>query len=215
MRTFHFHWLLAILLPALTSPAGAAIQPAFSLDFSSFHATDVVVVQTMLDEDSFEVVEAWKGNLSVGDRLVIPELRPAANALPNPAHPLSWTSGAVWETIPKQSPGSRMILFLRSKAPEGPTSSGAQAGVRRGWLPSDMMNWMMASVMWMHGNQLYYLIRESNAGPSILYASKYSPEAVRNRVSEIVKNQRDMAVVLTTPNSGQRAEALKPFVRSE
>ena len=60
MRTFHFHWLLAILLPALTSPAGAAIQPAFSLDFSSFHATDVVVVQTMLDEDSFEVVEAWK-----------------------------------------------------------------------------------------------------------------------------------------------------------
>ena len=155
-------------------------------------------------------------NLSVGDRLVIPEFRPAANALPNPAHPLSWTSGAVWETIPKQSPGSRMILFLRSKATEGPTSNGAQAGGRCGWLPSDMMNWMMASVMWLHGNQLYYLIRESNAGPSILYASKYSPEAVRNRVSEIVKNQRrDMAVVLTTPNSGQRAEALKRFVRSE
>ena len=142
------------------------------------------VAETMRDEDSFEVVEAWKGNLSVGDRLVIPELRPAANALPNPAHPLSWTSGAVWETIPKQSPGSRMILFLRSKAPG---ICRMQMALRRGGDPSRTAAFGHIElddgfcICGCTNNELYYLIRESNA----VHRASFTRPNTRRRLCEI------------------------------
>lgn len=214
MRTFCWCSVLA-LLSALVYPAGAAVRPRFSLDFSSFHATDIVMVRTLSDAESFEVVESWKGNVGVGERLVIPELRPAANGVPISAYPQSWPRSNVWETIPKQPLGSSMILFLRSSASEGPTPNSPRLSGRRGWLPSDVMNSMKASVVWIDGNQMYCFTQRWNPGPSILDSLPYSLERLRNRVSEIVDIQRNMAMALAMRDGHQRAEALKTYVRSE
>jgi hypothetical protein len=43
----------------------------------------------------------------------------------------------------------------------------------------------------------------------------YSIEQVRNRVAEIISIQKDMAVALATKDGHERAESLKPYVRSE
>ena len=214
MQTLHLLSVLT-LISVLIYPAGAAIRPSFRLDYSSFHATDIVLVRTVADDDSFEVLESWKGNSSVGERLVIPELRPAANAFPISAYPQSWPNGNGWETIPKQPLGSRMILFLRTSASGPNPPSSPQANVRGGWLPSDLMNTMKASVVWMDGVQTYCFRQNNNPGPSTLDVLPYSLEQLRNRVSEIVDIQRDMALAVAAQDGHQRAEALKPYARSE
>lgn len=206
--------MLALLL-ALGYPAGAAIRPSFVLDYSSFHATDIVLVRTVTDGDSFEVVESWKGTCGVGERIVIPELRPTANALPITAYPQGWPNINGWETIPRQPLGSRMILFLRNSASQPNPPHSPQANARGGWLPSDLMNSMKASVVWIDGVQMYGFRQNINPGPSTLDTLPYSLEQVRNRVSEVVGIQRDMATALAVPNGHQSAEALKPYVRSE
>lgn len=212
MRTFCWCSFLA-LLPTLVYPAGAAIGPSFSLDYSSFHSTDIVMVRTVSDDDSFEVVESWKGDIGIGDRLVIPELRPAADALPISAYPPSWPNSLRWEAIPKQPLGSRMILFLRRNASGGPPLESDRVSARRVWLPSDVMRSMKASVVWIDGNHMYCFTRVHE--PSALDPMPESLVGLRNRVSEILDIQRDMAMATSSLDGHQRAEALKPYARSE
>jgi hypothetical protein len=71
-----------ILLAILARPALAALRPSFSLDYSSWHATHIVLVMTTSTDGTFEAVELWKGDLRVGERLVAPELIPFQNATP-------------------------------------------------------------------------------------------------------------------------------------
>lgn len=214
MRTFCW-CLLLTLLAALVYPAGAAFRPRFSLDFSSFHATDIVMVRTVSDNETFEVVESWKGDVGVGVRLVIPELRPAANAIPISAYAQSRTGDSVSEMLPKQPLGSRMILFLSKSTTQESTPSNRQNTALRGWLPSDRMHSMKASIVWVDGNGLYFFTQGSNPGQSTLDTLPYSLERLRNRVSEIVDIQREMAMALAAQDGHQRAEALKLYVRSE
>ena len=108
-----------------------------------------------------------------------------------------------------------MILFLRRNESEGsPPESDGVSG-RRVWLSSDLMHSMKASVVWIDGNQLYCFTQVLNPGPSSLDTMPYSLERLRNQVSEIVDTQRDMLMAISSPDGHQRAEALKPYVRSD
>ena len=60
---------------------------------ASWAASNIVLVETTPIDGTFRVIESWKGDLSAGSQLVIPELIPAANALPISAYP-KWTSAA-------------------------------------------------------------------------------------------------------------------------
>src|SRR5271169_32229 len=139
MRTFKEGWSL-ILLVALAHPAFPAIRPSFRLDYSSWHATQIVLAVTTPVDGTFKVVESWKGDLRVGERLVIPELRPEPNAVPISRYPKEWSEavrGGVSEQIPRELAGSRMVLFLKSSADgQVPTSRTDESG-RYGWKPSD------------------------------------------------------------------------------
>jgi hypothetical protein len=84
-------WSL-ILLVVLDHPAFSAIRPSFSLDYSSWHATHIVLVITTSTGGTFEVVESWKDDLRVGELLVIPELRPTSKAIPISRYPKSWSA---------------------------------------------------------------------------------------------------------------------------
>jgi hypothetical protein len=213
MRTLRW-WSLLTLLSALISPAGAAVRPSFSLDYSSFHATDILLVQTGSDGDSFAVVESWKGNVGVGENLIIPELRPSADGLPISAYPASWPDSNGWEAVPKQPPGSRMILFLRRNASGGPPHESDSVSGRHVWLPSDLMHSMKASVVWVEGSRMYCFTQHFNPGPTTLNVMPGSPGELRTRVAEVVETQRNMEMALAATEEHQRAEALKPYVRS-
>jgi hypothetical protein len=102
---------------AVSGPALAAIKPRFMLDYSSWHATNIVLVVTTPTVGTFEVMESWKGQLKAGTLLVIPELRPASNAVPISRYPRDWWSltpgqEKIVEMVPRQPAGSQLVPLL-------------------------------------------------------------------------------------------------------
>lgn len=208
-------WFL-VLFAILTSPAFCGIRPSFGLDYSAWHATHIVVVTPTTDASTFEVLEPLKGDLKAGERIVIPQLRPTAKAIPISLYPKSWdeaVSGGVNEGIPKQLPGSRMILFLKSG--EEPTKNKSEKPGQHLWKPADIFGEMKASVLWIDGNQVYCFIQLMNPGPSVLFESRISELKVRDRVIEVANAQRELVASVAESDGAVRAERLKPFVRSD
>ncbi len=64
---------LAFLLTVGLIPADAGIRPSFNLDACSWNATHIVMVQTTADGAVFSIVKSWKGDLSPGDSVTVPE----------------------------------------------------------------------------------------------------------------------------------------------
>src|ERR1017187_4073205 len=131
-------WWSVIFCLALAQAAFPSIRPSFGLDTSSWHATHIVVVITTATGGTFQVVESWKGDLRVGELVVVPELRPAPHAMPISSYPKSWSGaerGGVSELVPRQPAGSRMILFLKGSA-EARVVKNVQDEIERdGWKP--------------------------------------------------------------------------------
>ena len=206
LRAFWSLILLAVLSPSIF----AAIRPSFNPDSEAWRSTDVVLVVMSSIEGSFEVIEAWKGDLHVGERIVVPQLTPKADAIPISRYPDSWPDAlksTVAEQIPSEPAGSRMILFLRR-------NSSSPAHIK--WEPADLMDSMKASAVWIDGGRLYCFIQVMNPGPSILQVmSSYSEESLKKRVSEVGRTQEQMKVTLAAPEGEERARLLKPFVHSD
>lgn len=206
-----------VLLAVLPPPALSAIRPSFSLDYSSWHATAIaLVVNTPLD-GVFEVVQSWKGDLRVGERLVIPELGPAANAVPISRYPKSWSEavgGGVSELIPREPAVARMMLFLKSSADREASGSGTGGTERRGWKPSDIMDNMRASTVWIDGDQLFCFTQHMNPGSSVLFMLPDSEETLRDRVAEINGIQETLMAAAEAKHGRERAVRLKPYVLS-
>ena len=215
MPIYRVCWSL-VLLPVLAHPAFPGIRPSFDHDYSSWHATHIVLVITTPTEGTFEVLESWKGDLRIGERLVIPELVPASNAIPISRYPKSWweaVRGGVSELIPSEPVGSRMILFLNSGAGEQVPTNRTDKTEHRAWKPSNALDSMNASVVWIDGNQLYCFTQLMNPGPSVLFASRDSEARLRNRVAEINGIQESMTAAIAVKDGEERAEHLKPYVR--
>jgi hypothetical protein len=196
---------------AVLSPSSfAGIRPSFNPDSEAWRSTDVVLVVTSSNDGAFEVIETWKGDLHVGERIVVSQLIPKADAIPISRYPDSWPDAlksTVAEQVPRESAGSRMILFLRR-------NSSRPAHIE--WEPANFMDSMKASAVWINGGRLYCFIQVMNPGPSILQVmSSYSEESLKKRVSEIARTQERMKLVLAAPEGEERARLLKPFVHSE
>jgi hypothetical protein len=199
--------VFVFLVAFLSHAAMAAFRPSFSLDYSGWHATDIVLVTTTSKDGAFQVVETWKGDLVVGEQTAVPELRPSPDAIPISNYPKSWSAallGGVSEQTPREPIGSRMVLFLTR-------ASGGQ----RTWKPSDVMDSMKASVLWIHHGDLYCFGQPSNPGPSVLSLSHYSEGELRSRVIEINGVQQDITAALAVKDATERAERLKIFVHSD
>jgi len=215
MRVFRVFRSL-ILLAVFAYPAFPAIRPSFNLDYSSWHATHIVLAITTSVEGTFEVIESWKGDLRVGERLVVPELRPTAN-VPISGYPRSLEAsfrGGVSELIPKEPPGSRMVLFLKSSTDEQAQNSTLKTE-RHGWKSSDGMDAMKASAVWINGDELYGFAQIINPGPSVLSKLPYSEAKLRSRVQEIDDMQANITAALAAKDGAERAERLKPYARSD
>jgi hypothetical protein len=206
-----------ILLFALSSPIFAAFRPSFRLDHSAWKASHIVLAVTTSDESTFEVVESWKGNLQPGDRLFIPELRPPNNAEPIPgptktSEPRLCDPGST--LIPREPPGSRLILFLVGGTDRSPEVRRSKAEIGE-WKPSDIMDSMQASVVWVNRDGMYAFEQVVNPGIPFLCRLPLTETQARNRVAEIEGVQERLAMALALPRSEERAERLQPFVGSD
>jgi hypothetical protein len=200
-------------LICLCSSAFAGVRPSFSLDYSTVHATDIVLVETTATDGLFEVVESWKGSLLLGERISIPALRPLKSAIPISSYSKSWPfHGAGAEDVPRQPVGSRMVLFLaRTTAGQLPNDS-AQAVE---WKPSNLLGSMKASVVWVDDGELYCFVQSINPGPSTLSPCNYSEDELRRRFAEVDALNEGLEEVLAVEDGAARAERLKDYVRSE
>lgn len=211
------HLVIIGLVALATNRAFCGIRPSFMLDYSSWHATHIVLVTTTTDGATFEVLESWKGDLKTGERIVIPQLRPAQKAIAVSLYPKSWeeaVNGGVNEGIPKQLPGSRMVLFLRSSG-ESPTREGPERTARHLWEPADLFSEMKTAALWIDGSQVYGFVQLMNPGPSVLFDLSISEQRVRERVLEVGNAQQELAHCIAESDGANRAECLKPYAKTD
>jgi hypothetical protein len=200
--------LLATMVFSFLQPALAGIRASFSLDYSSWHATEIVLVEVTPRLSVFRVLETWKGDLEGGSSVAVPELQPPPGSTEIAAYSEIVGSGRN-EQIPAQHVGSRMVLFLKKAA----EASDEQ------WKPADVFGEMKASVVWIDGARLYSFQQEINPGPSTLIPwvapREMGLDKMKDRVREVCRIQLELAKVNLTEDGGARAEGLKVYVRSD
>jgi len=200
--------LLSLLISGLVHSALAGIRPFFLLDYCSWHATDIVVVEVMPEPGVFRVVESWKGDLEPGSPVDLPQLQPIADAKEISSYPQRFDEirpAGLNEQIPAQAVGSHLVLFLKKE----PDASSKK------WRPAAFFNEMKSSVVWMDGGQIYGFRQVINPGPSILVTLAMGVDKMKTRVMEILRIQLDLAKVMATQDGAARAEGLKTYVRSD
>ena len=200
--------LSAILLAGFLHPTLAAIGPSFSLDYCSWHATDVVLVEVTPKPGVFGVVESWKGDLERGSPVAVPELQPLTGAMEISFYPKRLGEigpSGLNEQIPAQPVGSQMVLFLRKGAD----------GLREQWRPADLFNEIKTSVIWIDSGHLYRFQQVINPGPTILVPWELSLDKMKDRVTEIGRIQLELVKVIVIEDAAARAEGLKAYVRTD
>lgn len=199
----------------LATSSFAGIRPSFSLDHSAWKATHVVIAVTTATDGTFEVVESLKGDLRVGTRLLIPDLRPSVESEPIASYLAASDSPLCHpgsHLMPKQPAGSRVILFLVGQTDEHVIDGKSAI---EGWKPSDIMASMQASIVWIEGGDLYAFEQVINPGLPLLCELRKSETDVRNRVAEIERNQAQMTSDLSISDGAERAERLEKYLGSD
>jgi hypothetical protein len=200
--------LLSVLIISFVQPSLAAIRPAFLLDYCSWHATDVVLVEVTPKPGVFRVMESWKGDLRTGNLVTVPEIQPPTGAMEIVAYQKNFddiVKGGLSEQIPSQRIGSQVVLFLK-KSPEASSKH---------WKSADLFGEMKASAVWIDGGQLYAFRQLVNPGPSVLVPWDMNLDKMRDRVSETDRIELDLVRVTAIEDGAARVEGLKVYVRSD
>lgn len=200
--------LLSILVISFVQPSLAAIRPAFLLDYCSWHATHVVLVEVTPKPGVFRVMESWKGDLNAGNLITIREMQPPTGAMEIVAFPKDFDDmlkGGLNEQIPPQPIGSQVVLFLKK-------SSEASSDH---WKSADLFGQMKASAVWIDSGRLYAFRQLVNPGPSVLVPWDMSLDKMRDRVNEIDRIELELVRVTAIEDGAARADGLKVYVRSD
>lgn len=212
-RTNLWAHLLLVCFALFTHPLFGATGEGFSFHREAWKATDVVLVEIAEPSGTFEVVETWKGNANIGERIFLPELIPAASAKPLSAYPVtnpweSFDSESIRQQIPKQPKGSRLVFFLKRE-------SGAKDRVQ--WKATHEAGLMKWSAVWIEEGRLFTFQPISDAGPSLLYnwSPKTSEADLKEQVEHVAQVQQQFQQVLETTQAAQRAQTLVPFLKSD
>lgn len=198
-----FGFVFLVLL-SWNNPGMAAVGArAFSLEYSTWNATDIVVATEGEEIDgNVKVLETWKGSLKSKDSIFVAGL---ASFAPEANRKVStWT----WFGAKKQEPpiyvtGSRLVLFLTRL---DDTSDN--------WQPVDISDDMCVSAVWIEKGKTYGIVQVMNPGPSALTPLPLSEEQMKTRVNDILQIKAAVVKASTITNLAQRADALRPFVNS-
>ena len=209
-----------VIVAALSFPALASFQPSFGLDYCSWNATHILLVVVTPQDDDFEVIESWKGSLRAGDHVTVPQLEPSPHAIPialysKQSRPYAPSGKEYMEDIPRQPVGSRVVLFLRQDGKVEQAPNAATTAREPGWQPADFFHEIRSSVIWMDGSQLYVFTQWNNPGPSLLSNWDKSLANVHSRVTEVIRIQDALVEAVRVKDKSERAERLKPYVRSD
>jgi hypothetical protein len=205
---------LLVLLFICTS-ASAAIQPSFLSEESSWRATDIVLVTEEKQIDgNFRILEVWKGQLRVGQRITVREL---AEFKTSEARLIeNWPEGKTSEYVT----GEKMILFLRdaNKVSGDPDRHPGQIiqppKTNSHWKSANPMGQELKySTVWIENGKVYGFVQLMNPGPSVLHGLGITEADLKEEVSRVSRTEEclDAALAITDPDT--RAQCLEPFAR--
>ena len=164
--------LCGLLILLTSCCAFGGIRPSFMLDYSSWHATDIVVVTPLADDGSFQVLESWKGDLRPGAIIAIPDLAPKPDSVPINWYPHdSFSPFKRWTEVPVVPPGSRIVLYLKDGS-----QAAESTGERSRWVAANLFSDMKASAAWIYDGRAYGFVQMINPGPSVFVPLWYSTE---------------------------------------
>ena len=203
------------LLLVISISASAALQPSFYAEASSWLATDIVVVTEEKQIDGvFKILEIWKGDLRVGQRITVAELAKFKAREARQIH-----TEAIEGVTGEYATGDRMILFLRD-AKKVRADADDDLWVI-GEPPSDS-RWQSAtswghdvkySTVWIENGKVYCFIHFWNSGDSVLSSSAMTEAELKETVSRVLDTQQcfDTALAISDPDT--RSYCLEPFAR--
>ncbi|MEM8739190.1 MAG: hypothetical protein AAGG38_12045 [Planctomycetota bacterium] len=171
-----------------TWPTAAAIRPSFDLDSALARATDIAWVDegAVIDGD-FTVRRVWRGELEVGETLMLPDLAEMAD--PDMRVPHRWILPGQ-EADPPIA-GRELIVFLVRPAQDEPDpDTGAWRGAGR-YTDIDPRY----GGVWLEGGRTYSFVQVINPGPSVLTegVSRLQMEATI-AAHQVIQAGRDAAV---------------------
>ncbi|HDZ39334.1 MAG TPA: hypothetical protein ENH62_13830 [Marinobacter sp.] len=212
-NTTTFAGWLCVVLFAATGHSRAGIRPSFSLNHSTWHATDIVVASEGDTVDgTVSVLEVWKGRLAPGKVLSIPALARFAKKETRTVKP-------GWIPVPrddKATPvvlsGRRMVLFLKRATPVA--AKGKQPEPVR-WAPTSLFGGMHVSVVWIERGKTYSFVQIMNPGPSMLTGGRRSEKEMKKSVSLIMQTQQALASIAAVADPRKRARDATKYVRSD
>lgn len=222
-------WWVGIVLAVTAHSSFAMLRILFSPDVASWEATHIVVVKTTAIDGAFEVVESWKGGLSAGSRVLIPELIPPVNGIPISAYP-RWSPddrSGILEQIPRQPVGSQLVLFLKRKE-----ASEAKSETRNpdwsGWSRTHDPDSMKIAAVWIDSDKTYSFQQQgSTLSPLVLsirgkisekegqHFVAESKEDLKRDVAETLQIQKDEEAAISVTSGRKRALQLKPYANSK
>jgi len=165
----------------------------------------------------------------------MPELKPGADAVPLSAYPKEQTDilaygNSISVQIPKQIPGSRLVLFLKHRnLPEGSADSNGQEETLV-WQPSNSFQDMKTAAVWIEGTKVYCFQQLVNPGPSFLFPVfayeedgdnskwkliKMTVTDLRTRVDHVIEVQQQLRTAVQVKDPHARAEQLRNYVQSD
>ncbi len=226
------HVVLAMLgLVASHAPAPAAWLPSFSLSYSAWDATDVVVAtEGDVTDGKFKVLETWKGGVKAGADLTVPELATLASDKTRTV--LTGWGGGRPDQPPVRVTGARVVLFLKAPtAAGGPWRPTADEHPYYDWSRTPRDWWrppavtfsgrstvtaMRTSAVWVEGAKTYAFAQMGNPGPSVLVELRDTPEAkLKADAVAVFRAQADVARAGAVADPARRARALAPHVDAE
>ncbi len=220
--------LLATLAFAMTvttaTKANAEILPSFSLDFASWRATEIVVVDEGDTIDGrLTVIESLQGDLKKGQVILAPKMKQFADASWRTVGRSLFQGNVLAGTAGKQMvlTGRHMILFLQ-RPPKRLTVEQLkhndhitlEGRTDRLWIPAGFGG-MITSTIWIDKGGVYSFVQERNPGPSFLRLLRQDEQTIRARIRKLASAQEDLQRIAKMKDKAAAAKQAAAYVDRE
>lgn len=206
--------------------ANAALRPSFFLDWATWKATDIAIVdESKTIDGKLIVIKSLQGSLKKGDVIIAPKLKKF--------HDKSWRTtgrslrrGIVkpWynrNTKPVIMTGRLMLIFLQypTKNTTPHTlkhSDNIKIDGRTGkfWIPA-IWGSTEASTVWIEKGKTYSFIQNENPGPSVLSKLRLDEKEMLARIREFVVAQDDLMRIDKMKNKSIAAKQASAYIDSK
>ena len=207
----HVYVSSAIIVILSISSTQAAERPSFIFDYSVCKATHIVLATEGQSIDGrMKVLESWKGDMSPGSTMLLPELAEFADEEQRRIH--WWGLDDLPEPYVRFVTGSRMMLFLVKNSDQ--QNLDKPVVNNKAWQSAAYFGGLKVSAVWIEHGEAYAYQQTDNPGPSRL---EHFGTAIwmKARVAAYVTICADLEAAIKETNPVRAAQTFNAFLDSD